>query len=174
MINICNSYDSPVIKKFIVDDKGLYYNERMKKEKDRRVKYCKSRSNNKSGRPKNKSYGNHMTTHMETATETDTIDVIDTKNINIPFSDFWDQYDKKVGKRSKIEKKWNLLTDDKRTLTMEHIIKYKQSQPDKTYRKNPETYLNNEGWNDEVIIKLSEQDILEKSYREMLNEPATA
>ena len=34
---------------------------------------------------------------------------------------------------------------------MQYIPKYKIAQPEKQYRKNPETFLDNEGWNDEVI-----------------------
>ena len=34
---------------------------------------------------------------------------------------------------------------------MNYIELYKQSQPDKQFRKNPETFLNNKSWNDEII-----------------------
>jgi len=73
--------------------------------------------------------------------------------INISFSEFWDLYDKKVGSRSKLEKKWNSLTNEQREIAMKHIPKYKTSQPDKKFRKNPETYLNNESFYDEIIIE---------------------
>lgn len=73
------------------------------------------------------------------------------KKLNIPFEQFWDEYDKKVGKRSKIETKWNKLTNQQREAAIKHIPLYKLAQPDKRYRKNPETYLNNEAWNDEII-----------------------
>lgn len=73
------------------------------------------------------------------------------KDINVPFEKFWELYDKKAGKKEKLEKKWASLTDQKRGLIMEHIPEYKKSQPDKKYRKNPETYLNNESWNDELV-----------------------
>ena len=35
----------------------------------------------------------------------------------------------------------------------EYIPKYKQAQPDKQYRKNPETFLRNRSWEDELIFK---------------------
>lgn len=73
------------------------------------------------------------------------------KEIEIAFSDFWILYDKKVGEKNKLEKKWLKLSDDDRTKIMQHIPKYKLSQPEKQYRKNPETYLNNKAWNDEII-----------------------
>lgn len=75
------------------------------------------------------------------------------KEINIAFPDFWDLYDKKVGEKEKIQKKWDALTDDERTKAIEHIPLYKEAQPDKQYRKDPATYLNNKSFNDEIIPK---------------------
>lgn len=68
------------------------------------------------------------------------------------FQDFWDLYDKKTG-RDKTEKKWGRLKQSEKEKIMAHIPDYVASQPDKTYRKNPETYLNGKHWNDEVIFK---------------------
>jgi len=68
------------------------------------------------------------------------------------FDDFWDAYDKKVD-RNASEKKWHKmdLDHDTKCKIMLHITDYKEAQPDKKYRKNPETYLNNKSWNDEII-----------------------
>ena len=63
MISICLSVDSPVIKKFVKDEDGNFYNERMEEEKVKRANYCKSRSNTKSGRKKKKSYGKSYENH---------------------------------------------------------------------------------------------------------------
>lgn len=71
--------------------------------------------------------------------------------INITFEEFWEHYDKKTGSPKKLISKWNALTDDERLKAMEHIKAYKIAQPDKQYRKNPETYLNNHSFNDEII-----------------------
>lgn len=73
------------------------------------------------------------------------------KHINISFSEWWDLYDKKIGDKSKLEKKWIKLSDDERKKAIDHTTIYKVSQPDKQYRKNPETYLNNKSFNDEII-----------------------
>lgn len=70
---------------------------------------------------------------------------------NYDFDDFWDLYDKKVC-RVKCEKKWNRLPHQTRSLIMEKLPLYIESTPTKKWRKNPETYLNNECWNDEVIF----------------------
>lgn len=71
--------------------------------------------------------------------------------INYTFEDFWNLYDKKVGDKSKLVKKWENLSDNDREQIMQHIPKYKLAQPDKQYRKNAETYFNNKGWKDEII-----------------------
>lgn len=75
--------------------------------------------------------------------------------IDIPFSDFWDKYDYCKGKKSDVEAKWEALTDEDRLLTIESLDKYKQSTPDKTYRKYPMSYLNTEAWNDEHVVPVT-------------------
>ena len=72
-------------------------------------------------------------------------------NTNIPFSDFWNLYDKKVGDLQKLKKKWALLKDEERTKVMDHLPLYVKATPQKKYRKDPYTYLNNSGWTDEII-----------------------
>jgi len=73
-----------------------------------------------------------------------------------PFDDFWELYDKKVGSKKKCQKKWQKLNDEIKEKIMLHIPKYVESTPEKKFRKNPETYLNNESWNDEIIFKQDE------------------
>jgi len=71
--------------------------------------------------------------------------------ININFEKFWNLYDKKVGEKTKLIKKWVKLKDIDRELIMDYIPKYKQSQPDKKFRKDPMTFFNNKSWLDEII-----------------------
>jgi len=52
MIEICDSLNSPVVKKFIKDKHGLYFNVRMEEEKNKRIKYSNSRRNNRLGKKK--------------------------------------------------------------------------------------------------------------------------
>jgi len=73
------------------------------------------------------------------------------KNINISFDEFWNLYDKKRGYKEKIEKKWNSLTNEEREAIITYIPKYKSCQPDKKFRKDPLSFLNNKSWNDELI-----------------------
>lgn len=74
-----------------------------------------------------------------------------TNTVNIPFDVFWNLYDYKKNKSLCITK-WQSMTDEERALTIESLGKYKQSTPDKTYRKYPLNYLENECWNDEVVL----------------------
>lgn len=76
---------------------------------------------------------------------------------NVDFDDFWNAYGKKVGDKTKLAKKWNALKDHEREAAMLHIAEYVLATPDKQYRKNPETYLNNKSWNDEIIPRAGGQ-----------------
>jgi hypothetical protein len=75
------------------------------------------------------------------------------KIINIPFSTFWNLYDYKKSKPI-AEKKWNSLTDEEREKVIEALPDYVAStNKNGKYppRKYPTTYLNQEGWEDEII-----------------------
>ena len=73
--------------------------------------------------------------------------------INISFDKFWNLYNYKVGRKDKVIYKWESLKDNDRQEIMDYIPLYIQSKPDKQYRKYPMTFLNNEGWKDEIINK---------------------
>ena len=75
------------------------------------------------------------------------------KKIDISFEIFWNLYNYKVGDKNKVRKKWESLTDLDRGMVMEHLPHYIQSTPDKQFRKHPATYLNNQGWFDEIVNK---------------------
>ena len=67
------------------------------------------------------------------------------------FERAWNLYDKKVGCKDKLEKKWNSMSKKDRKAAIEYIPLYVISQPDKQYRKNFQTFLNQRGWEDELI-----------------------
>ena len=67
------------------------------------------------------------------------------------FDRAWNLYEKKVGCKSKLEKKWNSMSKKDRKAATEYIPLYVLSQPDKQYRKNFQTFLNQRGWEDELI-----------------------
>ena len=67
------------------------------------------------------------------------------------FDRAWNLYEKKVGCKSKLEKKWNSMSKKDRKAAIEYIPLYVLSQPDKQFRKNFQTFLNQRGWEDELI-----------------------
>ena len=76
------------------------------------------------------------------------------------FSEFWAIYDKKVEK-PQAEKSWKRI---KPSIELQLTIydaarKYVQATPDKKYRKNPSTWLNNQCWNDEVVTETQQKKV---------------
>jgi hypothetical protein len=73
------------------------------------------------------------------------------KESKVNFDVFWNLYDKKVGDKEKVKKKWDNLTLEVQNKIIDYIPKYKQSKPDKQFRKDPSTFFNNKSWEDEII-----------------------
>lgn len=127
----------------------------------KRRAYSESRKANR-GKGKNKSdqimtqISNTYVGHMVNENENENVIVNKTENEKIEveifptFEDFWNQYDKKVG-RPRCEKLWEGIKQRERESIVDHLDKYIPSTPDKKYRKNPDTYLRNKGWEDEVF-----------------------
>ena len=67
------------------------------------------------------------------------------------FARAWDLYQKKVGSKEKLEKKWNSMSQKDRKAATEYIPLYVIATEDKKYRKNFQTFLNQRGWEDEII-----------------------
>ena len=84
-------------------------------------------------------------------------DIKDKEVLDNGFDEFWEAYGKKVG-RAKSESLWAKMSKSKRKDCMSYIPKYVKSRPDVQYRKNPETFLRNECWNDEIYIEKTNSD----------------
>jgi uncharacterized protein YdaU (DUF1376 family) len=150
MILICKSYDFEIWKKFVKDDVGLFYNERLENEINKRKAYTESRSKNKKGKKKSKkiirkSYENHMGNENE----------IENEDINASSFDlFWKAYPKKKSK-GQAEKAWSKINPSKQLLaTM--IAKIEQAMTSEDWLKDngqfipyPASWLNAKGWEDE-------------------------
>lgn len=67
------------------------------------------------------------------------------------FENAWNLYQKKVGDKSRLNKKWNSMSLKDRKAATEYIPSYVLSTPDKQYRKNFQTFLNQRGWEDEIV-----------------------
>jgi len=164
MISVCGSIDSPVIKKFVKDDDGNYYNERMELEKVKRASYCKSRSNPKSGRKKKKSYDKSYGNH--------TVNVNKDVNINTykdSFNIFREKYPgTKRGNETEFKnfikkhKDWKdvisilIIRVNNQIDHRDKMIDVKMFVPE---WKNLATWINNRCWEDELpeIIKPKEK-----------------
>ncbi len=99
----------------------------------------------------------------------DNVNVNDNDNVNenenaepngskISFEEIWTLYDKKVGDKVKLEKKWDALSLATQTEIKQYIPRYVRAIPDKKYRKHFDTFLNNKGWKDEIIKQNSKSN----------------
>jgi hypothetical protein len=141
-------WEQKLKSKFEQDSDGLFYNQKLEDEMIKRKKFTDSRKNNLTDKK------THMEQHMDVQMENGNgnINTIE-NNINVPFSDFWKLYDKKTSPKDKCEKKWEKLKDSERAAAMEYIPEYKVAQPDKQFRKDPETFLNQKAWLNEIIYR---------------------
>ena len=67
------------------------------------------------------------------------------------FARAWDLYQKKVGCKEKLEKKWNSMSQKDRKAATEYIPLYIITPKYKKYRKNFHTFLNQTPWEDKII-----------------------
>lgn len=104
---------------------------------------------------------------VETEYEEETEDVV--VEIYPTFDDFWDLYDKKTGKEKCIAK-WNKLKQQEKELIIDYIPNYILSKPEKQYRKDPLTFLNNKSWNDELIF--NEKTIKDEQQQQSIEQLA--
>lgn len=173
MLNICETCDKRVFDKFIRDEEGLYYNERMEEEINARKAYSISRSKNRTSKKDNicethdihmsnicESYVKHMVNEDEDINDT----VIDTDNNvdaekkpsldNTRFETFWKAYPKKTGKAAAL-RSWKKIkvTEKLYQIILSAIEQAKSS--DQWKRDNgqfipfPATWLNQGRWDDE-------------------------
>jgi hypothetical protein len=115
----------------------------------------------------NKALIKHTTKQSESTLQStgESISSIDIQETNIQetkkqrFEDFWNLYDKKVERKSCYNKfmKLDLKVIEK---IINVVPSYVKSTPDLKYRKNPETWINGECWNDEI----KETDKKEEGY----------
>lgn len=95
MLDICGGYDEKIFSKFVKDDDGKYYNERMEAESVKRRKFVESRQKN-FAKPEPKKIENshtdphiipHMDSHMDNHTESRMEN--ENRNINRDIFEYW-------------------------------------------------------------------------------------
>jgi hypothetical protein len=164
-------WESKLKAKFKTDSSGKFFNEKLENESIKRKTFTDGRKKNlKSLKKKTSHMKKHMDSHMENENENDNVNInnnekdyqiLEIQEVEIEeyttFEDFWQEYDKKFGEKGKIKNKWVALSLKDREAIMDYIPNYKASQPEKKYRKNPDTFLNNKSWNDELIFNNGKQ-----------------
>ena len=135
-------------------DSGEFWSERLAHHLELRLKLSES---GKAGA--NNRWGNRVAIGEANAKESKVKEIKEKETkvnkINIidsAFNEWWDKYDKKISKDKAISK-WNILTNEEKQLALKIVESYVDSTPDKTFRKDPTTYLNNKSFNDEIIIR---------------------
>ena len=88
------------------------------------------------------------------------------KNLDDEFEKFWELYDKKRGDKTKVKNIFNKLAREEKDRIFETLPAYIASTPDKKFRKDPLTYLNNKSWNDEIINSNGEKQRESPAYRQ--------
>jgi hypothetical protein len=89
------------------------------------------------------------------------------KKENSDFEKVWEMYGKKGNKKT-CANKWANLKNHCREAALAHIPLYVAATPEKQFRKNFETYLNQEVWNDELPVQ--KMAAAEMETREIANE----
>lgn len=150
-----------VMAKFRQDSAGLWYNERLEKEAEKRAAHAekqkqraidgwKKRKNEEINTPE-ESPGNAAVLPLEDENVNEDVNSNKKKEVSLwpSFDDFWNKYDKKVGKPNSL-KFWKKVSQADREKIMVHLNLYTLTE--KKFRKDPERYLKNETWNDEVVL----------------------
>ena len=130
-------------------DSGEFWSERLQNHLELRLKLSesgKTGANNRWGNRVAIGEGNAKERkEKETKVKESKVNIIDDS-----FEEWWFSYDKKTGKE-KAYNKWKILLPQEKDLALSVVHKYVQSTPDKQWRKDPTTYLNNKSFNDEII-----------------------
>ena len=76
MLKICVTHDEDIFSKFAVDGAGLYYNERLEQEVEKRKAYSESRRNNRKKKEDMNNICLSYDVHMENENENEIIDEV--------------------------------------------------------------------------------------------------
>jgi len=94
------------------------------------------------------SHVNSIDVRLEPKKESATIDERKEK----AFDMFWNLYDKKVDV-TRCKKSFMQLSLTQMGEAVKGVKKYVESTPNKRYRKNPTTWINNQGWSSEIPLE---------------------
>ena len=169
--------------KFKKDENGMIYNSRLEREIENRaynIDYHRKNggkggapkgNRNAKKQPKNNQEYNQETTKKQASRDED-VNVNEDENIDInikggmgeneetfcdvldelDFENVWAMYQRKGNKKSS-KRRWDSLPKKAKLIAVTHIPQYVEATPDIQYRKNFETYINQEAWNDKIITR---------------------
>jgi len=118
-------------------------------DKVRAEKNKKEQTNNNSGT--SSAYAAALPSTKDRDRDGDGDKDINTVEVYPSFQEFWDLYYKKTGNKTLIKPKFDKLPQKVKKEILNYLPAYIESTPDKTYRKNPQTFLDNKAWEDELI-----------------------
>jgi uncharacterized protein YdaU (DUF1376 family) len=159
---------SDIVKsKFVLDENGLIYNERLEAEAEKRSQYADKQRNNgmKGGRPKKDENPKETQTITQLITQSkpkNNPTENENENVNrvriednkkVWFDVFWEKYNKKQDSKKCLDK-WLKLSDNEINAALDKVDEYVHSTPDVQFRKNPLTWLNGKCWEDEIITPM--------------------
>lgn len=179
MLSVCKTHNEDIFSKFIKDEEGNYYNERLEYEANKRKAYSESRRNNRKKKEEKETYEEDMKNicnsyeeHMENENRNENINIIKIKNkdnrvigeeenIEIlelwetQFNEFYSKYPKKVKKQE--VKKWFNKNRPSNELFSSMMNSLEQFRASKDWQKDggqfipyPSTWLNQKRWEDET------------------------
>ena len=169
MMSICNNIDSKIIKKFVTDKQGEYYNKRMEYEIKRRINFCNSRSNNrlKKKHMKNtcKTYEKHMMQHMENENENRNRTRNEAENENEKAEKIYSLYPRHVGKKAAIKSILKTLKEIDYESLMVRVNNYAESVKgaDMQFIPHPATWFNQGRYNDPIEHQITKSRNVQKS-----------
>ncbi len=178
MLNICKTYDKDIYDKFRQNGDGHFYNERMKIESEKRIKYSESRRNNRIAKNleeenevKKENISKSYVKHMENENENINEDIDKNKII---FENFRKKYpgvkrglDTEFEYFKKSNKDWkNILEKLESSLDNQIQIRQNKSLNNEFVPewKNLKTWIFNKCWEEEIKVTSVEKKIF--SYQE--------
>lgn len=184
MQKICGGYDEDVFSKFIKDDEGLYYNERMEQESIKRRRFVESRQKNLSKTDMDKQVNSHMEDHMDQHTESrmenenrnKNKDDNNTKNkkfnisiIEKEFEEIWLLYPNKKGKSSalthyKKARKNGVEFELIKQKVMDYALECDLKKREKDYIAHGSTWFSQGRWTDDYDLTIPREEENENGF----------
>lgn len=162
--------DREVIGKLKRDDDGLYYNERLEEETNKRKKYSESRAKNRKGKAVSKSHDNHMSNicnsydeHMVNENEDVNVNEVKGTKKRMTYDDpgfqaFWSAYPRKAAKANALKAFEKLNPDgDLMKMMIGALSRWSKSEQwtkdAGQFVPHAATWLNGRRWEDELQIQ---------------------